>query len=131
VTAQQQKNQTDEIVHQQLEIEAVQRAQECGINPTELDALLAPILESCTKESISQGKSWILHYVAQPYSSTDALVQYLLFKSIQSSQFSHKLHVIYLINDVLHHCVRKGADTLLRSLAPHQTTSRDQNWINY
>lgn len=31
-------------------------------------------------------------------------------------QFIHKLHVIYLVNDVLHHCVRKGSDALLKSL---------------
>ena len=31
-------------------------------------------------------------------------------------QFQHKLHIVYLINDVLHHCQRKGAHDLQKSL---------------
>lgn len=30
--------------------------------------------------------------------------------------FDMKLHIVYLINDVLHHCVRKNADGLKQSL---------------
>lgn len=33
-----------------------------------------------------------------------------------SDQFTHKLHLLYLVNDVLHHCLRKGPENLLRSL---------------
>lgn len=85
VMMQQQKHQTEELVRQQSEKEVLQRAHECGISHAELDALLVPILESCTKESVSQGKAWILHYITQPHSSTDAIAQYLLLKTIQSS----------------------------------------------
>ena len=31
-------------------------------------------------------------------------------------QFQHKLHVVYLINDILHHCQRKGAQDLRKAL---------------
>ena len=31
-------------------------------------------------------------------------------------QFQHKLHIVYLINDILHHCQRKGAQDLQKAL---------------
>ena len=31
-------------------------------------------------------------------------------------QFQHKLHIVYLINDILHHCQRKGAQELRKAL---------------
>ena len=31
-------------------------------------------------------------------------------------QFQHKLHIVYLVNDILHHCQRKGAQDLKKSL---------------
>lgn len=31
-------------------------------------------------------------------------------------QFQHKLHIVYLINDILHHCQRKGAQELQKAL---------------
>ena len=30
--------------------------------------------------------------------------------------FQHKLHIVYLINDILHHCQRKGAQDLKKAL---------------
>ena len=30
-------------------------------------------------------------------------------------QFQHKLHIVYLVNDILHHCQRKGAQDLKKS----------------
>lgn len=116
VMTQQQKHQTDDIIKHHQDKEIMHQAHEAGIDLTELDSLLLPIMESCTKESISQGKAWILHYVLQPQSSSDVIAQYLLIKTVRSSQFVHKLHLIYLVNDVLHHCVRKGVETLLRTL---------------
>ena len=137
---QQQKKQTEETVKLQHEKEVMEKALASGMNLAELELLLLPIMDSCTKESISQGKAWILHHVQQPHSSSDAIAQYLLFKTIQTSEFSsivatlhcliiniffpsestgqftHKLHLIYLVNDVLHHCLRKGPDTLLKTL---------------
>lgn len=135
---QQQKHQTDDIIKHHQDKEMMHRAHEAGVDLTELDSLLLPIMESCTKESISQGKAWILHHVLQPQSSSDVIAQYLLIKTVRSSkptlmfllrltfqtsryffladQFVHKLHLIYLVNDVLHHCVRKGVETLLRTL---------------
>ena len=136
VTVQQQKKQAEETVRLQHEKEVMEKAIECGVNLAELELLLQPIMEACTKESVSQGKAWILLRVMQPHPTSDAIAQYLLFKTVQSSkfyslqnagekstnscfstdQFTHNLHLIYLVNDVLHHCLRKGPDALLKTL---------------
>ena len=38
------------------------------------------------------------------------------FCIVFTGQFVHKLHLIYLLNDVLHHCTRKGMDSLQGTL---------------
>ena len=83
---QQQKHQTDDIIKQQQDKEMMCQAHEAGVDLAELELLLLPIMESCTKESISQGKAWILHHVLQPQSSPDAVAQYLLLKTVRSSK---------------------------------------------
>ena len=45
------------------------------------------------------------------------IAHYLAYRVTQeSASFTLKLHLIYLMNDVLHHCVRKYADELKQSL---------------
>ena len=83
---QQQKHQTDEIIKLHQDKEMMHQAHEAGVDLTELDSLLVPIMESCTKESISQGKAWILHHILQPQSSSEVIAQYLLIKTVQSSK---------------------------------------------
>ena len=88
VTMQQQKQVTEDVVRQQQEKEAVQRALECGLNPPDMEAVLQPIIESGTKESISQGKAYILQQVhQQPHTAPETLAQYLLYKTVQSSKY--------------------------------------------
>lgn len=87
MTVQQQKKQAEETVKLQHEKEVMEKALECGINLAELELLLQPIMEACTKESVSQGKAWILLRVMQPHPTSDAIAQYLLFKTVQSSKF--------------------------------------------
>ena len=45
-----------------------------------------------------------------------AFVKSVTYSNYFAGQFIHKLHLVYLVNDVLHHCVRKGADSLLKAL---------------
>ena len=87
VTVLQQKKQTEETVKLQHEKEVMEKAMASGMNLAELELLLLPIMDSCTKESISQGKAWILHHLLQSHSSSDDVAQYLLFKTIQASKF--------------------------------------------
>lgn len=62
VLLQQQKVQVEAAVVK-CETEDLQKeAEACGIPLQELYAILQPIIDSCTKDSISTGKSWILQH---------------------------------------------------------------------
>lgn len=66
-------------------------------------AILQPIVDNCTKDSISNGKSWILQHAAGGMQA-QCVAHCLLYKVIHgAAPFMHKLHLIYLVNDVLHH----------------------------
>lgn len=85
---------------------------ECELSLDELDKITAPIIESCTKDAILNGKSWIFqHCITDDYCS---LISLYLLKRITNKEatFELRLHLIYLINDLLHHCQRKNADEL-------------------
>ena len=82
VLMQQQKHQTEEVLKQQQENTMMQQARDTGVNLIEFDSLLMPIMDSCTKESISQGKAWILNL---PNFAQDVVANYLLFKTTRSS----------------------------------------------
>lgn len=54
-------------------------ANELGFSTHELDELLGPITESCTKDSISNGKHWIFTNAQSP-AKNQWLARYLLWK---------------------------------------------------
>lgn len=85
VLMQQQKVQDEEVAKQQHEKHMMQQALESGVNLAEFDALLLPIMETCTKESISQGKAWILNQAQLATTCPDVIAQFLIFKSNRSS----------------------------------------------
>ncbi|XP_026483003.1 calcium homeostasis endoplasmic reticulum protein-like, partial [Ctenocephalides felis] len=90
--------------------------EKCDIEVADIDKVLKPIIDSCTKDNISSGKSWILQN-ATTNAHAAAISQYLLEKVIQpDANFAQKLHIIYLVNDVLHHCARKNAEELKKCL---------------
>ncbi|KAL1116523.1 hypothetical protein AAG570_004995 [Ranatra chinensis] len=110
VLLQQQQMQTEEAIRK-CDLETLTKeAEELGINFQELDMVLQPIIDSCTKDSISNGKAWILQRATSKMVN-DVLANYLLQKVLDPDRkFSHKLHIIYLVNDILHHCVRKHTE---------------------
>ena len=90
----------------EMDLENLSRA--TNVSLSIFDSVLQPIIDSCTKDSISSGKSWIFQNSNSP-DSNRLLANYLNFKvTSTASDFTTKLHVIYLVNDVLHHCVRKN-----------------------
>ncbi|GAB6028889.1 hypothetical protein CHUAL_004689 [Chamberlinius hualienensis] len=116
VLMQQQQMQIDEEIHQAEESKLQTLATECGIDLSEADKVMQPIIDTCTKDSISAGKSWIFNN-----SNTSAAAQVIgryLVKRVTTigGTFDMKLHIVYLLNDVLHHCTRKNADELKRLL---------------
>ncbi|CAG0898481.1 unnamed protein product [Darwinula stevensoni] len=79
--------------------------------------ILQPIINSCTKDSISRGKAWILSH-ATTSSFCELAPRYLINKIIEpGATFSLKMHLIYLINNLLHHCVRKDLQKSFMEMA--------------
>jgi calcium homeostasis ER protein len=62
------------------------------------------LMDSCSKDSIASGKSWIFTHARMP-DKCAKIAKYILRKTLDSPGvgFSEKLHIIYLINDVIHH----------------------------
>jgi calcium homeostasis endoplasmic reticulum protein len=119
--AQQQQSQAEEAIRQAQEEKLCVMAEEVGIDCTELNNLLHPIISSCTKDAISQGKAWILgksqsNSMINPVIALQLLLRYYFLKKCTTitsllilcrstepnAPFNQKLHIIYLINDVLH-----------------------------
>ncbi|XP_050537034.1 calcium homeostasis endoplasmic reticulum protein isoform X2 [Daktulosphaira vitifoliae] len=82
----------------------------------ELSSVLDPVVKACTKEAIANGKAWILKHIGSQQ-KIDVISQYLLTEVTDpKSEFSKQLHIIYLINDTVHHCLRKSENVLKSSL---------------
>ncbi|XP_076813025.1 calcium homeostasis endoplasmic reticulum protein-like isoform X2 [Clavelina lepadiformis] len=94
------------------------------------DKVLQPIIDSCTKDSIASGKSWILLNAGNERRCS-VLARHLLWRisdakrmmKVEGSSdeeirklFETQLHLIYLINDVLHHASRKNLMELSKAL---------------
>ncbi|CAN8004556.1 unnamed protein product, partial [Ixodes hexagonus] len=116
VLLQQQQVQLDEAIRKAQDDKLTAQAKGCDLEIAELDKVLQPIIESCTKDAISAGKGWIFTHSTTP-ERNELICQYLLKKvTVPGAPFDMKLHIVYLINDVLHHCVRKNADGLKQAL---------------
>ncbi|PSN33837.1 hypothetical protein C0J52_16837 [Blattella germanica] len=77
VLMQQQQGQIEDALRKAQQDALQQAAEEAGINFTELDSVLQPIIDSCTKDSISSGKGWILQR-STSQKADQVLAQYLL-----------------------------------------------------
>ncbi|XP_017059048.1 calcium homeostasis endoplasmic reticulum protein isoform X2 [Drosophila ficusphila] len=112
----QKTKQIDEAIAAAQTTQQEQMAGEQGIVLRDFDGVLQPIIESCTKDSISAGKNWILQHSTDS-AKINVVLQYLLKKAlVNGSTFQQKLHLIYLVNDILHHCMRKNINDLKNSL---------------
>ena len=116
VLQQQERDTVQDAVAKARESQLEEQSRSCNVKLSELENLLQPIIETCTKDSISSGKSWIFQHGTN-FNSNQVICDYLALKGTkESSPFSQKLHLIYLVNDVLHHCVRKNNETLKAAL---------------
>ena len=116
VTDDQMKNLTEEAIRKAQREHLELLSHDEGVSLDEFDVVLQPIIESCTKETISGGKVWIFQN-AISRDTNRLIAQYLAFKVTDpSASFQLKLHIIYLMNDVLHHCMRKNNDDLRSNL---------------
>ncbi|KAL0103706.1 hypothetical protein PUN28_017754 [Cardiocondyla obscurior] len=111
----QQQGRVEDAVRQAQEQALQSSAQNTNTDLAAFDTVLQPIIDSCTKDSISAGKAWILQN-SLTSQSNQVVADHLLKRVIQGTTFSHKLHIIYLVNDVLHHCARKKSMDLRKAM---------------
>ncbi|XP_078115620.1 calcium homeostasis endoplasmic reticulum protein isoform X4 [Sander vitreus] len=89
---------------------------ETQLDITEFDNLLQPIIDTCTKDAISGGKNWMFNNAKSPL-HCELMTSHLRNRIIaDGAHFELRLHLIYLTNDVLHHCQRKQQKDLLAAL---------------
>ncbi|KAM6962762.1 calcium homeostasis endoplasmic reticulum protein [Aplochiton taeniatus] len=90
--------------------------QETQLDVTEFDNLLQPIIDTCTKDAISAGKNWMFTNAKTPQ-ACELMTSHLRNRiTADTAHFELRLHLIYLTNDVLHHCQRKHQRDLLAAL---------------
>uniref|UniRef100_A0A8C0GQW9 Calcium homeostasis endoplasmic reticulum protein n=1 Tax=Chelonoidis abingdonii TaxID=106734 RepID=A0A8C0GQW9_CHEAB len=90
--------------------------EETQLDMNEFDNLLQPIIDTCTKDAISAGKNWMFSNAKSPQ-HCELMAGHLRNRiTAEGAHFELRLHLIYLINDVLHHCQRKQARDLLAAL---------------
>lgn len=78
---QQQQASIEEAISKAQKDTMFNEATECNLNFSELDGILQPIIDSCTKDSISSGKAWILQRAT--HKKIDNLIaSYLLLKLV-------------------------------------------------
>lgn len=89
----------------------------------ELEDLIAKL--SGTKESIKSGKEWILGHSDKSRAVVRLLVRRM---AALADDATRRLYLVYLINDVLHHAVKKtgetAPDTFQRALAEGSNLTR-------
>uniref|UniRef100_A0A4W6BXM8 Calcium homeostasis endoplasmic reticulum protein n=1 Tax=Lates calcarifer TaxID=8187 RepID=A0A4W6BXM8_LATCA len=89
---------------------------ETQLDITEFDNLLQPIIDTCTKDAISAGKNWMFNNAKTPQ-HCELMTSHLRNRiTADGAHFELRLHLIYLTNDVLHHCQRKQQKDLLAAL---------------
>ncbi|KAG2464224.1 CHERP protein, partial [Polypterus senegalus] len=89
---------------------------ETQLDVNEFDNLLQPIIDTCTKDAISAGKNWMFNN-AKTSQHCELMAEHLRNRiTADGAHFELRLHLIYLINDVLHHCQRKQQRDLLTAL---------------
>lgn len=76
---QQQQIQIEETIAKAQENDLKKDAVDCGIDFGEFDNVLQPIIDTCTKDAISAGKSWIIQRATAP-TPNSVIAHYLLRK---------------------------------------------------
>lgn len=79
VLMQQQQAQVEQLVAKCKQIDLDKKADSCGVTISEIHGILQPIIDSCTKDSISNGKAWFLQHATDKDKSF-CIVECLLHK---------------------------------------------------
>ncbi|MEE6487833.1 hypothetical protein FKM82_015058 [Ascaphus truei] len=104
------------VVTHAMEQQVQKLRDETQLDMNEFDNLLQPIIDTCTKDAISAGKNWMFSNAKTPQ-HCELMSGHLRDRiTADGAHFELRLHLIYLTNDVLHHCQRKQARELLAAL---------------
>ena len=78
-----------------------------SINPDDVSSAVQPLVELCTKENIAKGKNWAVELMSRGEAYTKLVADYLLMR-VQNNDatFETRLHIVYLINDLLNYLKR-------------------------
>ncbi|VDI67775.1 calcium homeostasis endoplasmic reticulum protein [Mytilus galloprovincialis] len=113
---QQQQVQIDEGIEKVQEDELQELSEKCEIPLEDVGSAVQPIIDSCTKDAIQNGKVWIFQRCITD-EHCQLMSRYLLNRiAAGNATFELRLHLIYLVNDLLHHCQRKNAEELKENL---------------
>ncbi|KAF7533042.1 hypothetical protein G7Z17_g13568 [Cylindrodendrum hubeiense] len=96
------------------------RADPTSLSRPSVDAffpLVTSALAQCSRPNVQNCKAWVVDNIAPSPARTAALVKYLaaLSKNLQDdgekpSVKRRRLHILYVVNDVLHHVVKRNGD---------------------
>lgn len=64
--------------------------------------LLSNLMNDCSSHNIKAGRAWVLDNCRSPV-QVDAMAQYLHATAIANPDWSKRLHLVYLLNDVFFH----------------------------
>lgn len=74
-----------------------------SVNPEEFSGAIQPLIELCTKENIAKGKNWAVELMSRGEAYANLVADYLLLRAQNiDTSFETRLHIVYLINDLLH-----------------------------
>ncbi|CAG8462692.1 14121_t:CDS:2, partial [Racocetra persica] len=89
--------------------------------PQEIDdfqVTLGMLMHDCSQSNIQRGKTWIFNHCSSP-SHYEVLLRFLIALSRSRTMFEDKLHLIYLVNDVLFHSERRQEPWIKEALHPN------------
>ncbi|KAH6893104.1 hypothetical protein B0T10DRAFT_481530 [Thelonectria olida] len=102
------------------------RADPSSLSRPAVDAffpLVDNALSQCSRPNVQKCKAWIVDYVAPSSARSVALIKFLaaLSRSLQDegkkpSLKRRRLHLLYVVNDVLHHAIKRNGDAKFATL---------------
>lgn len=85
------------------------RARALDITPEDVSAVIQPLIDLCTKENIAKGKNWTVEQMSKSVECADLVADYLLARvGNAEATFELRLHIVYLLNDLLHYLKRRA-----------------------
>ncbi|KAF7260932.1 hypothetical protein EG68_01635, partial [Paragonimus skrjabini miyazakii] len=110
-----QASEIDELLDRSLMDSVKDRGSQYNLSIDQMNEVIQPLIESCTKENISKGKTWVIERGSESQELAELVTDYLLARAAgHNVSFDLRLHLVYLVNDLLHHFKRRGASTHLQ-----------------